>query len=99
MKKTNRKGLIKSLLTTLCAALLLLGVGTHRIYADEEIPAEPNIEGLTAEEANALIDEYNEKVDEYNEKMEAQFEAEVEKVEAHNAAEDEKVADYQFEAI
>ncbi|MBQ9424353.1 MAG: hypothetical protein IJU42_00220 [Erysipelotrichaceae bacterium] len=97
MKKTNRKGLIKSLLTTLCAALLLLGVGTHRIYADEEIPAEPNIEGLTAEEANALIDEYNEKVDEYNEKMEAQFEAEVEKVEAHNAAEDEKVAENQKE--
>ena len=97
MKKTNKKGLFKSILTTLCAALVLLGVGAHRIYADEEIPAEPNIEGLSVEEANALIDEYNEKVDEYNEMMEARFEAEVEEVEAHNAAEDEKVAQNQKE--
>ena len=97
MKKTNRKGILKSLLSILCAVMLLVGVGTHSVYADEEVPVQPNVEGLSTDEANALIDEYNEKVDAYNEAVDVAYEAEVEEVEAHNAAEDQKVEENQKE--
>ena len=97
MKKTNRKGILKSLLSILCAVMLLVGVGAHSVYADEEVPVQPNVEGLSVDEANALIDEYNEKVDAYNEAVDVAYEAEVEEVEAHNAAEDQKVEENQKE--
>ncbi len=97
MKKTNRKGILKSLLSILCAVMLLVGVGAHSVYADEEVPVQPNVEGLSVDEANALIDEYNEKVDAYNEAVDVAYEAEIEEVEAHNAAEDQKVEENQKE--
>ncbi len=97
MKKTNRKGILKSLLSILCAVMLLVGVGAHSVYADEEVPVQPNVEGLSVDEANALIEEYNEKVDAYNEAVDVAYEAEIEEIEAHNAAEDQKVEENQKE--
>lgn len=60
-----------------------------------EVPEVPNIEGLTAEEANVLINDYNSQVQAYNDQLDSDYETAVQQVNEHNAAEDEKVAENQ----
>jgi len=60
-----------------------------------EVPEVPNIKGLTADEANVLINEYNEQVQAYNDQLDSDYETAVQQVNDHNAAEDEKVAENQ----
>ena len=60
-----------------------------------EVPEVPNIEGLAADVANALINEYNEQVQAYNNQLDSDYETAVQQVNDHNAAEDEKVAENQ----
>lgn len=60
-----------------------------------EVPEVPNIEGLTADEANVLINEYNTQVQEYNDGLDSDYELAVQQINEHNAAEDEKVAENQ----
>lgn len=64
-------------------------------FAFGEIPEVPNIEGLTADEANVLINDYNDKVQAYNDQLDSDYETAVQQVNEHNAAEDEKVAENQ----
>lgn len=56
-----------------------------------EMPTPPNIEGLSVEEANQLIDEYNAQIDAYNAAVDSEYETAQAEVDAHNAAEQEKV--------
>ena len=56
-----------------------------------EMPTPPNIEGLSVEEANQLIDEYNAQIDAYNAAVDSEYETAQAEVDTHNAAEQEKV--------
>ncbi|MBR0462592.1 MAG: hypothetical protein IJJ00_07765 [Erysipelotrichaceae bacterium] len=83
---------MKKLLIILTTLYLTLSCGICNVYADE-MPEMPDTEGMTAEEANELIEKYNEEVDAYNEQLEITYQEELEAAMAHNEAEDEKVAE------
>ena len=104
---TRNNSTLKNILVITLTVLMTLTMGVKGIYADEfeEVPGNseayineevkapemPDIEGLSVEEANALIEEYNAQIDEYNAQIEELYKIEVEEIEAHNAAEDRKV--------
>lgn len=77
--------------TILFFALVISNFG----LAYGEAPVQPNIEGLSADEANVLINEYNTQVQEYNDGLDSDYELAIQQVNEHNAAEDEKVAENQ----
>ena len=93
--------MFKKLLCILSITALILG-NPILINADEfedapVAPTPPVTEGLSADEANKLIDEYNEQVEVYNTQLEENYTNECEEVNQHNAAEDEKVTKSQEE--
>jgi len=86
--------MVKRLFSIALAIVVVFG-SISFIFADE--PVRPNVEGLSVEDANVLIEAYNQEVDDYNNQLDEDYNAAVEAVNAHNAAEDAKVAENQTE--
>ena len=105
--KNNKTQLIARILIMVIVAFLGFNFFTSCVFAEEDntdqvmneettvnveqLPQQPDTEGLSIDEANEQIELYNEQVDEYNENLQQEYEMEVAEVEQHNAAEDAKV--------